>query len=78
MVAFKLDWSPKRLHGHVDFNESQMYWSHTFLQLSNNVIPKFEKIQFETDRAEDVFLSNAPIIYCNFKKQKHSFDRISV
>ncbi len=25
LVAFKVDWSQKRLHGHVDFNVSQMY-----------------------------------------------------
>ncbi len=62
LVAFKVDWSQKRLHGHVDFNVSQMYRSHIFLQLSNNVVAKFEKIQLKTDRAEDVFPSNSPII----------------
>ncbi len=45
LVTFKVDWSQKRLHGHVDFNVSQI-----------------EKIQLKTDRAEEIFLSNVPII----------------
>ena len=62
LVASKVDRSQKRPHRYVVFNVSHMYSSHTFVQISNDVIAKFEKMQLKTDRAEKVFLSHAPII----------------
>ncbi len=63
LIAFKVDRSQKRLHRYVVFNVRHMYSNHTFLQISNDVIAKFEKIQLKTDREQRKFFYHTRLSY---------------